>query len=103
MKRFFIVVVMIFLAAGLFAESKLTEKQVDNFLSKGSYIKKVFYKNGKLQYLDYYLKENIFNILISDKNIKIFNEKSEIVVVIDFNDYDVTVDDNNNIIAVCKS
>lgn len=75
MKRFFIVVVMIFLAAGLFAESKLTEKQIDNFLSKGSYIKKVFYEDGKLQYIDYYLKENIFNILISDKNIKIFNEK----------------------------
>lgn len=104
MKRFLNVIVLaVFFAAGLFAESKLTEKQVDNFLSKGSYIKKVFYKNGELQYLDYYLKENIFNILVSDENIKIFNE-NEVVVTIDFSEYnDITLDDNNNIIAVYKS
>lgn len=30
-------------------------------------------------------------------------KKNETVVVIDFNNYDVTVDDNNNIIAVYKS
>lgn len=104
MKRFLSVIVLaVFFAVGLFAESKLTEKQVDNFLSKGSYIKKVFYKKDKLEYFDYYLKDNMFNILISDEEIRIFNEKKETIVVINFSNCDITVDDNNNIIAVYKS
>ena len=104
MKRFLSVVFLsVFFAMSLFAESKLTEKQIDNFISKGSYIKKVFYKKDRLEYLDYYLKDNMFNILISDEDIRIFNEKNETVVVIDFSKCDITVDDANNIIAVYKS
>lgn len=104
MKKFLsIIFLSAFFAMSLFAESKLTEKQIDNFLSKGSYIKKVFYVNGKLEYLDYYLKDNMFNILISDEDIRIFNEKNETIIIIDFIKYDITVDDDNNIIAVYKS
>lgn len=102
MKRFLCILAVMFLAAGLFAAPKLTEKQVEDFIEKGSYIKEVIYRNSKVSHINYYLKENFFKILIDETQIQIFNDNIEKIVYFDFNEYDVTVDEKGNIITTYK-
>ena len=99
MKRFLIVVAVLFFAAGLYAESKVSEKQIEAFISKGSYIKEITWINDSKS-VSYYNKQNIFEIYLkSDGVVEIIKDNHERASTFDADGLeDVSLDANNNLI-----
>lgn len=100
MKRFLsILAVSLLLSVCLFAEPKITEKQLDDFMENGTYIK-IIWKDWKdwtdKVNIKYCLKQNISKVIIySDSVIAIYDiggEQSEYLVL---KEYEVSFVNNN--------
>lgn len=104
MKRFFCLFVMaVIFTAGLFAEAKVTEEQLESFEDKGNYIKAIILrKNSKS--IDYYNKQAIFEILLkSDGTMYIYNDNGERVSILETEGLEnVKLDSNNNLILTYR-
>ena len=101
MKRFLSVIVLaVFFAAGLFADFKITESQIETFLNSGSYIKVIVYKKDKKPHVSYYYKQAISEIFIqSDGRIELSNDKKELIQYFEpENLTESKIDSNNNLI-----
>jgi len=103
MKRFFIVVVIIFLAAGLYAEPKISEKQIEVFESKGSYIKVIVW-DKESKSVTYINKHSIFEIFLNSRGeVYIFNDNRERAYSFDKEGLeDVQLDADNNLIFIYR-
>lgn len=93
MKRFLCILAVMFFAAGLFAAPKLTEKQVEDFIEKGSYVKVVVFHDNVKSYVNYYRKENISVLFLSDDRLEINDDQYK------FRDCEFSFEGNNIIIT----
>lgn len=97
MKRFLsILAVSLLLSVCLFAEPKITEKQLDDFMENGTYIKIIWKDWMDKVNVKYCLKQNISKLIIySDSVIAIYDiggERSEYLVL---KEYEVSFINNN--------
>lgn len=105
MKKFFSVIAIIFfIAAGLFAETKITEKQIENFVEKGNYLKIITkdFQNSPL--VIYYLKQNISCIIIYPDSTKFIIQdlQGKNVEYLDLDEYEVYFEKDNMILIKLK-
>lgn len=103
MKRFLTIFIMLILTTCVYAETKVTEKQLEDFENKGSYIKVIILRNDSRS-VSYYNKQSIFEIFLkSDGNVYIINDNGERVSFFETDGLErVELDSNNNLILTYR-
>lgn len=105
MKKFFSVIAIIFfITAGLFAEAKITEKQIENFVEKGNYLKIITKDFQNSPFVIYYLKQNISCIIIYPDSTKFIIQdlQGKNVEYLDLDEYEVYFEKDNMILIKLK-
>ena len=87
-----------FFTNGLFAEQKISEKQIENFIKNGSYIKYI-YDDGESYFVEYWLKSDIALVRISrEDELEILDNATGKTQYFALKHYIITFEDNNIII-----
>ena len=105
MKRFLIIVAALFITASLYARPRVSEEQLEAFVSKGSYIKVITLSSKyDSKTISYYNKQSVFKIVLqSDGEINIFNDRHELAYSLEKKGLeDVKLDADNNLILTYR-
>jgi len=103
MKRFMVAVAVFFFAVCAYAEIKVTEKQMEAFLIRGSYIKIVVWSEGSKS-VSYYNKQSAFEIYLgSNGEVYLYDENGQRVRNFRLeNREDAKLDADNNLILTYR-
>lgn len=101
MKRFLsILAVSLLLLVCLFAEPKITEKQLDDFMENGTYIKFVSKNKNGTTDVSYVLKQNIAKLYLSDEVMVIFNVSRDHAEHLQLDEWEISFVNHNIIFTL---
>ena len=99
MKRLLCFLAVVFVSMGLFAAPKITEKQVEDFITGGKYIKIVVYSDNEYCYTSFYNKDLMFEVFVSDNELRVYNDKKEIRKTFLMKECEVSFEGSNIVLA----